>query len=98
MNNKMQEKAEEIKKDLIKYEFYSEEEAGKLVKSAVLAAKQLEIEEAEEPMSYYTAKEICGNCQFAVFFDCYNCLKECKVNAKKDRNFLNGFCKFFRKG
>ena len=49
-------------------------------------------------MSYYTAKEICGNCQFAVFFDCYNCLKECKVNAKKHRNFLNGCCKFFRKG
>ena len=94
----MQEKAEEIKKDLIKYDGYSEEEADKLVKSAVKNAEAGKIEELEGSMSYYTAKEICGNCQWAVFFDCYNCLKECKVNAKKDRNFLNGFCKFFRKG
>ena len=38
MNNEMQEKAEEIKKDLIKYDGYSEEEADKLVKSAVKIA------------------------------------------------------------
>ena len=98
MDNEMQEKAEEIKKDLIKYDGYSEEEADKLVKSAVKIAEAGKIEEVEESMSYYTAKEICGNCQWAVFFDCYNRLKECKVNAKKDRNFLTGFCRFFRKG
>ena len=45
-------------------------------------------------MSYYTDKEICGNCQYAVFFDCKKCLKECKANAKKHRDFLNGCCSF----
>ena len=39
MNNEMQEKAEEIKKDLIKYDGYSEEEADKLVKSAIKNAE-----------------------------------------------------------
>ena len=39
MDNEMQEKAEEIKKDLIKYDGYSEEEADKLVKSAVKMAE-----------------------------------------------------------
>ena len=39
MNNKTQEKAEEIKKDLIKYDGYSEEEADKLAKSVVKMAE-----------------------------------------------------------
>ena len=43
----MQEKAEEIKKDLIKYDGYSEEEADKLVKSAVKMAEAGKIEEVE---------------------------------------------------
>ena len=35
----MQEKVEEIKKDLIKYDGYSEEEADKLVKPAIKAVE-----------------------------------------------------------
>ena len=58
----MQEKAEEIKKDLIKYDGYSEEQADKLVKSAVKMAeagrnKRIGVERLE------LDEELCEYCE-----------------------------------
>ena len=48
-------------------------------------------------MSRYIDIEICGDCQYAIFYDCGNCLKKCEVNAKKQRNFLSGYCGFLER-
>ncbi len=43
-------------------------------------------------MSLYTEGEICGDCIHAVLFDCGNCLKECKLDAESDRDYIHGKC------
>ncbi len=44
-------------------------------------------------MSLYSIKEICGSCKHAVFYECGNCLKECKVNTDEQKvSLIEGYC------
>ena len=43
-------------------------------------------------MSLYIDFEICQGCVYAVFHDCGNCIKTCKMHAYGKINHLSGIC------
>ncbi len=45
-------------------------------------------------MSLYSEREICVGCKHAVWFECEECLKQCKIHAEHRRNFILGTCAF----
>ena len=43
-------------------------------------------------MSLYTLGEICKRCKHAIFYECGNCLKKCKIDKVCDTDTTRGKC------